>query len=376
MYTSYNISLVAGVAAVMNFTFSEGEVHVLRGAVTVRGQSLQAQASEESSLIFPPLPEGLWLLEVRADGHPIIYQHIEVLPSGVASAEGGQTLSVTVNEFSINIQGGVGASLGGNSGPDISYLKKIFAPLPHVNDSSAHVSEEDRKRWNNMVSTEVLGSEAGSQELTAHAIFFSAARVPIGSLRSLSIRCRNSHQDYLIGGSGVFLAIYERIGDGDEEQNWARLGVSLNAVAQQIGTQSTWQFDSLALHGRELRVVPLQNKGDNFLEDSQMVLGCLGFATNDGSKSDSIAFLPEYTMVYDAMQFAPLSHVDDMSMHLSPEEKQTIQNIVNNPDSSSGPIVEGGGYVKFVVLKSMKDLPEPAYRKPGVWYFVPEYSHM
>ncbi len=122
MYTAYNISLVAGVAATLNFSFTDGVYRALTGAVSVRGQALQATAASETTLVIPPLPEGLWLLEVRADGHPFIYQHVEVMPSGVASGEGGQSLSVTVNTYNLEITSGIPGPAGpkgekGDTGP-------------------------------------------------------------------------------------------------------------------------------------------------------------------------------------------------------------------------------------------------------------------
>ena len=117
MYTSYPISLVAGVSATLNFNFTDGLARSLAGAVSVNGRALQAEARGSSTLIFPPLPEGLWLLEVRADGHPLIYQHCEVLPTGVASAEGGQTVSVTVRSISLEISSGIPGKDGKDGAP-------------------------------------------------------------------------------------------------------------------------------------------------------------------------------------------------------------------------------------------------------------------
>ena len=117
MYTSYPISLVAGVSATLNFNFTDGLERALAGAVSVNGRALQAEARGSSTLIFPPLPEGLWLLEVRADGHPLIYQHCEVLPTGVAAAEGGQTVSVTVRSISLEISSGIPGKDGKDGAP-------------------------------------------------------------------------------------------------------------------------------------------------------------------------------------------------------------------------------------------------------------------
>lgn len=271
-----------------------------------------------------------------------------------------------------------GGGSSGSSGSDIpsqqviDFLKKIFAPLSHVDEDDRHVSPEDRKRWDSMVAKDENTSEVGTAELTAHVLYFAAPRVPVGTLRSLTIRCRNTNQSYLVGEPGIYLALWERVSDGDSEDCWTKLGESTAPVAQKIGTTSTWNFDSIALHGRELRVAPLQNPGDPFNPNSNMVIGGLGFATDDGSMSDSIAFLPQYSFAYDVTQFAPLSHLEDTSLHFTREEKDFLQTLMNTGMTpGGGTLGDATSNWKWVFLSDASLLPPENERKNGTVYCAP-----
>ena len=164
---------------------------------------------------------------------------------------------------------------------------------------------------------EVVESEAGVDNLTPHYVTLAAERVPVGRLRKLTLMCRSDHAEYL--AEAVFLTLDEQ----DEGGDWVRVGVSVAAVQQVIGSEQTWVFDGVKLHGRAIRLQPVYDRGAAFNAQSSVVLGLRVFATTDGSMCDALKYAPQYKIEVDKAvdKFATVEHLEDEELHLREGER-------------------------------------------------------
>ena len=260
---------------------------------------------------------------------------IEVIPGIQASFVAPQeSVLCSADSAQITAAASSGGSGGSSSGGATSEM------YHHMEDSTKHTSQPEKDHWNSAVQPETLNqllntskekteqSSAGTAALSAHLITLAAPRVPVGSLKTLSLRCRDDHPEYL--ADPVFLALYEQSEDGAD---FVKVGVSTEAVQQVVGGSQSWSFEGVSLHGRVLRIQPVKSADDPFVAQGSVVLGLKGFNTADGSTCDALAYLPEYTFTYDALvsRFSPAEHAENEDIHINAEEKKALHNIVENP---------------------------------------------
>ncbi len=170
-----------------------------------------------------------------------------------------------------------------------------------------------------------LSTEVGTANLTAHLVTLAPVRVPTGRLKSLAMQCRSNSPQYLAGP--IYLALYERSADG---AGWEKAGVSTAAVQQVVGTSSTWSFRDVWLHGRELRIQPISSADDSFVESGSVTLGLIGVASSDGSKCDTLAYIPQLTFNYDRQmdRYVPMSYGKD-AIDFIIANKDALQALIN-----------------------------------------------
>lgn len=237
-----------------------------------------------------------------------------------------------------DVPGAVASGAGGGGGMSLTEI------ADHLQNSDIHVTQLQKEKWDNAVQPDELNaqlyskkestisSDPGSSPMAAHLITFAASRVPVGELSSISLRCRNDHPEYL--SVPLFLSLYEQNEDGS---SWSHVGVSSSAVLQAVGSSQSWSFDGVQLHGRALRVQPVLHPDDPFVELGSQVLCLLGFPTSDGSLSDSIAYLPEYSFSFsqNVSLFAPVEHLQDEDLHLREGEREKILGAASKDELTS-----------------------------------------
>lgn len=348
MYTSYPLSWTAGHKASLHFTDTTGASHRYTGAVHEPTGSRAMTADGDSSLIIPELPEGLHLVEVQADGVTIMYQHAEVLPSPIGDTGLEQTYSVLVDHLQVTISGGAPGPKGdkGDKGEKGDKGDKGETGARGATGPTGPIGPQgpqgpagkDGKDGTDggraaMLALEetTWASEEGTAALTTHAIFMTPEHIPFGSFKKLSLRCRDNNPNYLYG-SPVYLRIDETALNGED---WELLGFSKAAVQQQVGDYQTWEFEGIPIHNRMLRIAPVANIGDPYVEGGPITLGLLDFSVNDGSTCDSLPYLPNYKITASA-PWAPIEHVADTTAHLDDEEHQALKNLIDNPPTGAG----------------------------------------
>lgn len=144
-----------------------------------------------------------------------------------------------------------------------------------------------------------------------------------GVVSRVEILCLNRENEELSTGE-LFLALYE----ADDSGNFRLLAVSRNAVRQQVGKMSTWEFDDVALHGRHVRLCPTLDAAGGW--DDTLVLGAGGrprFAHEDsfvelstGVRS-AVMLSVKFSAVTRVGKFAPAGHAADQAVHVTEEER-------------------------------------------------------
>ena len=262
--TTFPISLRAGQTGIIAFASADGtSLADLRGAVSVQGQTVELTREADRLIIPPTLAPGLHLMEVRAAGLTIIYQHVEVLPSPLGAAPGSVSYEVSVATtpvLSVTVsapQGPAGAN--GKDGRDGQDGKDgaIFTPavswdgtLSWTNDSSLPNPDAVNirgPRGADGAATDVsTATPEGTADLASvNIVIFSRRYTPRPGAKILQVRL--PFRVSLPAGGFVPTPYYLYLFIETITGEWHHLATSDNAIAQVLDTEGVWNFTDLAL---------------------------------------------------------------------------------------------------------------------------------
>ena len=262
--TTFPISLRAGQTGIIAFASADGtSLADLRGAVSVQGQTVELTREADRLIIPPTLAPGLHLMEVRAAGLTIIYQHVEVLPSPLGAAPGSVSYEVSVATtpvLSVTVsapQGPAGAN--GKDGRDGQDGKDgaIFTPavswdgtLSWSNDRSLPNPEAVNirgPRGADGAATDVsTATPEGTEDIASiNIVIFSRRYTPRPGAKILQVRL--PFRVSLPSGGFVSTPYYLYLFIETITGEWHHLATSDNAIAQVLDTEGVWNFTDLAL---------------------------------------------------------------------------------------------------------------------------------
>ena len=148
-------------------------------------------------------------------------------------------------------------------------------------------------------SFEVKLPDGNSNTYTKNFLLHSRFAVR-GSLKSVSLRCRNSG---VAQSSPFYLGVFERGDDaGNDPATWTFLGASTEAMQEQIGSVQTWSFENLQLTGgREIAFCSMTSKTQGWNTSTQFGLRASARPEFDTRTSvNGTANIPDATLRIDA----------------------------------------------------------------------------
>lgn len=365
-----NLNLCAGQTGKITFTELTGYTQepTFRGGVKVNDICVDMQLqSDGRTLLIPPLPEGVWIYEVRADGATALWGRIRVMESplstdfgsvcwqGALDKDSQEVLYATL-EISSGQQGaqGIQGPKGdkGDQGPpgekgdpgitaeEQAYLKRLVnntSPPRSTGDlvtgddlinyvaKQKHLSEANEvtlQQCAPMFGEDVKSTPAGTANAMFSYIELDAQHVPVGMLRSISLRARSTGSPT----TAYYLGVWEQDFD---TLSWTYRGTSSDAVKQSNNALRTWRFaPGILLSGRALRLlVQSADAGhpfDEFYVSNSVALGVRTSAMPEGDtttvtyKGGAYAFLPELSIT--AAKMTSL-HEEDSEIHVSSEDR-------------------------------------------------------
>lgn len=363
------LSLRAGQTGRLRFSISPEGDYALAGAVHAQGADVPLTADGDD-LLIPPLPVGLHLVEVRANGRTVLYGGLEALPSpleGVAGeacwsinadlAESVANISVSLAEGLPGPQGDPGPQgepgedgasayeawlAAGNSGSEADFLASL-RPTP------GELAQAAEGALYEFAPVERSTPE-GTANATCQYIELDAQHVPQGHLESISLRCRTGNNP----ASRSYLALWEL---GEDGATWSYLGSSANAPGQAMNTTKTWEFgEGIALSGRKLRILAQAARSDAWEAGPQLGMRTNATPAGDETKcynaGTGYAFLPELSIaVRQAVpKFAPAAHVEDAAAHVSLQERAWLAGLRSGSADGAVPALRLKGTQGNVLL--------------------------
>ncbi len=184
------------------------------------------------------------------------------------------------------------------------------------------------------IDTALFASESSASETatgTSNAIVqyieLDPMHLPAGELESISLFIRPDR----VPATESYLGIFEA-GDGGE---YAKIGVSSEAVRQAASSYATWTFPrGIMLTGKKLRLIALASPDDGWEPNHQLGLRAFPRPTGDtsmmASGSTTVQYVPQMRISVSrkAHLYAPASHAADTEMHLTPEEHATLATLL------------------------------------------------
>lgn len=359
------LSLRAGQTGRLRFSISPEGDYTLAGAVHAQGADVPMEADGDD-LLIPPLPVGLHLVEVRANGRTVLYGGLEALPSPLEGTLGEVCWSIhadlaeSVASISVSLAEGLPGPQGepgepgedgtsayeawlaaGNDGSEADFLASL-RPTPDELEQAAEGALCD------IVPAE-SATPAGTANATCQYIELDAQHVPQGKLQSVSLRCRTGNNP----AARSHLALWEL---GEDGETWSYLGSSSNAPAQTMNTTSVWEYEegAISLAGRPLRLLPQAERSDAWEIGPQLGVRTTptpeGDATRCYNNGTGYAFLPELSIAArrPVPKYAPAAHAEDATVHVTAEEREAwnakaAAAVDTAPKSGSANAVSSGG---------------------------------
>lgn len=157
-----------------------------------------------------------------------------------------------------------------------------------------------------------------------HWAQIDGSKVGRGVVSRVEIPCLTREGEPELSSGELFLELYE----ADEAGRFGLLAVSRNAVKQQVGQVSRWEFDDVEVHGRTIRLSPTRHAGGGW--DESLVLGAGGRPRYDledsfvelavGGRS-AVMLAVTISTVTRAERFASAEHAADGVCHIAAGER-------------------------------------------------------
>lgn len=153
-------------------------------------------------------------------------------------------------------------------------------------------------------------------------------------IRSIRVPSRTANAAGL-SSQALFLTVWMDDGNGQ----FSCVAVSTNAVTPQVAVDAVWEFDAAAqlIPGRWLRLCPTTDPSETW-QGSHSIGGRIVKVSDGsnivGSNGKSYGGRLEMTLTYETMRekYAPISHVDDVVVHLSAEEHDALTQLLAHKD--------------------------------------------
>lgn len=189
------------------------------------------------------------------------------------------------------------------------------------------------------IDTALFASESSATETatgTSNAIVqyieLDPMHLPAGELESISLFIRPDR----VPATESYLGIFEA-GDNGE---YAKIGVSSEAVRQAASSYATWTFPrGIMLTGKKLRLIALASQDDGWEPNHQLGLRAFPRPTGDTSVmvsgSTTVQYVPQMriTVRRKAALYAPATHADDTDKHLTPEEHASLASLLEHSNA-------------------------------------------
>jgi len=360
-----NLNIRAGQTGKITFTEITGYTQEpeLRGGVKVNGTCVDMQLQPDGrTLVIPPLPEGVWIYEVRADGATALWGRLRVMESPLSTASGfmywqgaldkdSQEVLNAALEISSGQQGEQGEQ--GPQGPKGDKGDKgdqgEQGPQGEKGDPGADGAPGSTPTAEQMqaAASEMLyefapvsmETAAGTANAMCQYIELDAQHVPQGRLESVSLRCRSQNNP----STYSYMAVWEL---GEDGATWSYLGSSTNAPGQAANTMKSWVFeDGIYLSGRKLRLLAQAQRSGEWALGPQFGVRTTSTPEGDETRcyygSQGYAFLPELVVAVQqpVPRFAEAGHVADAVAHVSQQEHAWLSGLRGGSQEGAVPVL-------------------------------------
>lgn len=216
--------------------------------------------------------------------------------------------------------------------------------------------------------TAVVDTPLGSDNATCNYVELSESYTFEGALREFSYKTGDNAESGMTT-EPIWLAVWEL--EQGSSSNYVLVGVSKNSLTQKVGSMLTWQFESLPLHGRRLRLVPTLDAGQT-APSTSVLLRCRVSQSSDGSvivyNGNRSKFIIRATLTGTryVSRFADAadvsSHVADAVAHVTSAERSawnakanaadltdhvgdSVAHLTEDEHSSLAELIEGGSAI-------------------------------
>lgn len=166
----------------------------------------------------------------------------------------------------------------------------------------------------------------GMQNFVARC--FEIKKPVSGIIEKISIPFRTSTDVYdtTYRGTPVYLSVFEQNASGE----WAHLGMSTNAITQDIGATGNYAFDKLPLSGLPIRLIVVTSRA-NTQFDTSLYMGVRVETSTDGAAYTESSLTPVSNYLISAtfsgmyIKYTPAAHARDTTIHTTASEKATYK---------------------------------------------------
>jgi len=205
-------------------------------------------------------------------------------------------------------------------GSKISIGGEDFSPADAIDNAELDAAIDTALFDNESTTTETA---TGTSNAVVQYIELDPMHLPTGELESISLYIRPDR----VPTTQSYLGIFEA-GDSGE---YAKIGVSSDAVRQTASSYATWTFPrGIMLTGKKLRLIALASPDNGWDPDHQIGIRAFPRQTGDTSVmvsgATTVNYVPQMRMTVrrQRARYALATHADDADRHLTPEEHATL----------------------------------------------------
>ncbi len=195
-----------------------------------------------------------------------------------------------------------------------------------------HVTPEEKATWNEAAAGGSLYEPGeyktanGMQNFVARC--FEIKKPVSGIVEQISFPFRTSTDIYdtTYRENPVYLSVFEQNASGE----WEHLGMSTNAITQDIGATGNYAFDKLPLSGRPIRLIVVTAQ-ENTQFDTSLNMGVRVATSTDGAAYTESSLTPVSNYLISAtfsgmyLKYTPAAHARDTTIHTTASEKATYK---------------------------------------------------